>query len=256
MFARFTTLEAVLLLVAGLALFGAGSWAAGLGPGWTSALLAAWVLVAYGPLLVRLQDRLLEFYLGSGRFQRALVLAGAIRDSATKARGRDLAEFDVGLVHLARGAPADAARSFGRIEKHLLQERTRLLVAMYQALALLRSAAETDRQARAPAAGDAARAALAAFGEDAQLLAVEAEALLAAGAPEAAFASLERSLALDPDPRDPSPGERHLLFARAALATGRPEAARRALSIAAGLRGETLLLRAARAELAQLAHAS
>ncbi len=256
MFARYLTPEALLLLVLGLGLLGGGALALHLGPWVAGGLALAYLLFAFETLVARLQDRLLERDLATGHFAHGLKLAGAIRDSAHRPVKRDLAEFDVGLVHLARGAPADAVRSFGRIQKHRLQEPMRHLVALYQAIALLRAYGEAERAEAATAALAAAREALQLLGEDAPLLACEAEALQALGESGRAFDLLERSLQLDPDPRDPSPGERHLLFARAALASGHPDAALKALRIAAGLAGEPPFVRAARAELEKLAHAS
>lgn len=90
------------------------------------------------------------------------------------------------------------------------------------------------------------RAAESELGEDPHLLAAEAEARLALGEVEAARKLLTRSLNLDPDPRDPSPGERYVLFARAAIACGADETARRALDVAARLKANGPFTREAR----------
>lgn len=219
-------------------LFG-GGFALRLGTALTTVLAASFLLFAYVPLAARLQDRLLEFYLSSGRFRRALAIAAAVRDSARTPLGRALAEFDLGLVHLARGAPADAVRCFSRLERHRLKDRTRLLADLHLALAKLRSLPSDAEAAERTQAGTAlatlADAVAAELGQEALPLALAGEGRLAAGEGEAAFDLLERSLQRDGDPCDPSPGERHLVYARAALATGRREAAEKALRIAAGL---------------------
>ncbi len=256
-FARYWTAEAFLLFAAVLVVLAGVPLALRLSPWWALGLSLGFVLFGFDPLLARAQDRALEWHLAAGRFTQALKLAAAIRNSAHKPRARDLAEFDVGLVHLARGAPADAARSFASIQVHRLTEPMRLLVKLYHAIAVLRArASDDDLSEFATAALAKAREAEGALGEDAQLLACEGEALLALGESASAFDRLARSLEMDPNPRDPTPGERHLSFARAALATGQRETAVKALRVASKLSGEPPFVRAARAELDRLEHAS
>jgi tetratricopeptide (TPR) repeat protein len=249
---RFRTLESLLLLVAGLALTAAACRLAGLGAGWTAAFCATFALFGFPMLAIRVQDRLLELYVSTGRFRRALTLASAIRGSAMHPVARALAEFDLALIHLARGAPADARRTLGRIERHRLQPRTRLLVELHDALAALRTAAPEGAAGTAQALETAADSALQSFPDDPHLLAMKGEARLALGDGAGARLLLRRSLELDGDPGDPSPGERHLLFARAAAAAGALDEARRGLQVAAALRSGPFV-EAARAELARLA---
>jgi len=249
---RFTTREALLLFALGALVVGGGLRLAGLAPGWVAAGFVAWLVLGYEPLLHRLHDRALEFYLATGRFDRALALAAKLRDAAFKPRTRDLAEFDVGLVHLARGAPADAARSFGRIERHRHKEHTRRLVALYQAVATMRATPGADRTEAARNALRAAREAVELFGEDAPLCALEGEALLSLGESEAGYVRLRRSVELDGDPVDPSPGERHCLLGRAALATGRTGEAREAFAIAARQVDGAPFVQAAKEELGRV----
>lgn len=253
MLKRFATLEALILLVAGLlAVFG-GLRIAGVARAWAVGGAVGWFVLGYSPMLIRLQDRLLEYYIATGRFPRALALAAVIRDSAPKRKLRDLGDFDLGLVHLARGAPADAIRTFGRIEKHLHKEPIRQLVVVYEGLSRMRSNPAAEREEPARETLRAVKEATTTFGEDATLLGIEGEALLTLGDGEAAYARLRRSIELDGDPRDPSPGERHLHLGRAAAATGRTKEARLALEIAITQAVDTPFVNAAREELARLA---
>lgn len=252
MLTRFRTAETLLLLVLGLGLVVGACRLSGFGPGWTLAFALAFTLVAFPPLAMRLQDHLLELYVATGRFGRALAVARAIRNSALHPVARALAEFDLALVHLARGAPADAKRTLGRIERHRLKPRTRLLVELHDALATVRSAGPEARAEAGRLAIVSADAALTEFQDDAHVLAMKGEALLAAGDSEAARALLRHSLEIDGDPSDPSPGERLVLFARAAEASGAVNEAVQALRAAAKLRARGPFVEAARTELARL----
>lgn len=284
MLARFLTLESLLLLIFALSLIvGCGLWL-GLGWPWLLGLSLSFGLFAWFPLAARLQDFMIEQYLARGRYPRALKLASAIREGAHNQISRSLADFDLGLVHLARGAPADALRCFRRVSKHRLQERSRSLVELYEALAQLRlfdaqSALETGETRQQDSAGNtletssnasahqkypserdalaqkvlkASTAASAILGENPNLLAAEAEARLAMGEPEAASSILARSLDIDPNPRDPSPGERYVLSARAAQMLGMDEEARRHLRTAASQKAPGPFVREAKALLGEM----
>lgn len=249
MIGRFLTRETLVLLAAGEAVVAGLGYVLGFGVILTLCLGVAFALFGFMPIAARMQDWLLERALAAGRYEQALRLAAVIRDSAKAGVSRDLAEFDVGLVHLARGAPADATRSFQRIEAHRLKGHTKVLVALYRELAKLRA-----EPAREPADRlvEAAEAALVEFKDDPTLLAAKAEAHLARDEFDEARQLLTRSLDLNPDALDPSPGERYVLFARAALGTGGRDLAVKSLRVAAALRADGPFVRAARAELAQL----
>lgn len=246
--ARFRTPETLALFALLAALSVGVPWALGAGTTWIAISGVATMGLLFLPLAVKLQEWLLEKSLSQGDFARALRIATAVRDGASAPVSRALAEFDVGLVHLARGAAVDARLAFARIEKHRLKGPTRVLVQLYEALARLRA----EGPAHAPALVALADEALASFGDDPLALAAKAEALLAAGDPAGARALLTQSIDLNPDPCDPSPGERYVLFARAALATGTPDEARKALQIVTKLTADGPFVRDARAELDRL----
>jgi tetratricopeptide (TPR) repeat protein len=249
---RFRTRETLLLLALTTGAIAAGGALTHLAWGWTLGLIVSFLLFAYIPLAVRLQDVLLEQYLARGWYSAALRIAGAVRDSARSGVNRDLAEFEVGLVHLARGANDDAVRSFRRVERHRLKPKTRLVVTTYAALAELR-ACVGDNSPQATSVIKAVAEALASSPDDPYLLSAKGEALLALGDSDAAFEALKQSLAIDDDPSDPSPGERHTLLARSARALGRMDAAREAYQTAAALRKNAPFVAAARRELEALA---
>jgi tetratricopeptide (TPR) repeat protein len=246
---RFRTVETLALLVVSLAIIIGVGLKVRLGVGWIGALAVSFLLFAYIPLAVRLQDALLQSYLARGRFGSAMRIAAAVRDGARSGVPRSYAEFDVGLIHLARGANADAARSFRRVEGHRMQPRMRTIVAAYTALAELRASGDATL---AKVALHLADEALAASNDDPYLLAAKGEALLAMGDAVQAHALISRSLELNGDPRDPSPGERHLLLGRTASRTGHRDVARHSFRIAAQLRVDGPFVRAARAELTEL----
>lgn len=225
-----------LILLAG-ALLTAGVLLA-LGFGWGGIVLGVlvWAVVVFPRPAMRFQDWLFERALSKAQYDTALRLAIAMREGAYNRYLQALAEFDVGLVQLARGAPVDAERVFARIDRKRLRGRTRLLVGTYHALARLRAADEGERKE------DAARdligvctEAAEQLGEDANFLAARAESCLALNDLVAARTLIEESLALDPDPSDPSPGERHLLLGRIARAQNDVEGAIAAWRVAASL---------------------
>ncbi len=252
MLARFRTWETLLLLVVAVGVIAAGGVAVHLRLRWTAVLAVSFLVLAYAPLAARLQDRLIELYLSRGRFKDALRVAATIRDGARDPTSRALAAFDVGLVHLARGANDDAVRCFRLLEGHRLKERTRMLINIYTSLAVLRAADAEHREEAARALGAAADQASASFADDPYLMAAKGEASLALGQADEASRLLRRSLDMVPDPRDPSPGERHVLYARAALLNGERSSAASSLRIAADLHVDAPFVRAARAELAHL----
>jgi tetratricopeptide (TPR) repeat protein len=249
---RFRTPETLALLAVTTSLIVAGGVKTHLAWGWTVALLSSFLLFAYIPVAVRLQDWLLERYLARGWFKSALRIASAVRDSARSGVNTDIAEFEVGLVHLARGANADAVRSLRRVDRRRLKPKTRLVVAAYVALAELRVSTEEERAERGAALLGVVDEALAEAPEDPYLIAARGEAQLAQGDASQAVESLQQSLEIDDDPSDPSPGERHVLHARAALAAGQREVARQSYRVAARLRANTPFVLAARKELAAL----
>ena len=252
MLVRFRTWETLLLLVTALSVIIGVALRIHLGALLTGALAVSFLLFAYIPLAARLQDRLIEGSLARGRFANALRIASAIRDGARGPSAKGMADFDIGLIHLSRGSNSDAIRTFRRIDGSKLQPRMRLLIATYSALAALRSSDDESRKAAAEslmAAVDAARPTL---GESPYLLAAQGEGLLALARAEEAATILKRSIELDPDPSDPSPGERHVLLARAELLVGAPTHAAEAFRVAAGLAVDGPFVRAARAELARL----
>lgn len=232
----FRTREALLLLalgalvVAGVLLLLDAGWT------WTLAAVFVWAGIIFPRLGNRLQESLFERALSRARYDDALRLAVAMRNGAVNPTLRELAAFDVGLVHLARGAPSDAERVFSRLDRRRLRERTRLVAGTYHALARVRARDEGEAQQQAArelvaVAGEA----LEKIDEDANVLAARAEGYLALNQLDEAWAALRRSLELEADPRDPSPGERHLLLGRIAAARGDTTTARQAWQVAASL---------------------
>lgn len=249
----FRSREALLLLVVGAIALGGGVYATGVGGTWTAVAVVVWTLVVFPRLGVRLQDALLERALSRADYDNALRLSVAMRNGAFNPTLRELAAFDVGLVHLARGAPVDAERVFSRIDRRRLKEKTRLLVGTYHALSRVRALEEGEarHQAARDLAGVCAEA-IEQIGEDANFLAAGAEARLALGELPAAREQIDRSLALDDDPGDPSPGERHLLLGRIAQAQGDRATALAAWKTAASLGGTSPCVRAAEESLSAL----
>lgn len=232
----FRSREALLLLALGALVIAGALMLLQMGWMWTTIGVVVWAGVVFPRLGNRLQERLFERSLSRARYDDALRLAVAMRDGAINPTLRELAAFDVGLVHLARGAPSDAERVFSRLDRRRLRDRTRLVAGTYHALARVRCRDEGD--ARDQAARElvaVAGEALEKIGEDANVLAARAEGHLALNELEEAWTVLQRSLELDADPQDPSPGERHVLLGRIAAARGDASAAREAWQVAAAL---------------------
>lgn len=198
--------------------------------------VVVWAIVVFPRPATRLQDWLFERALSKARYDTALRLAIAMREGAYNRYLQALAEFDVGLVQLAKGAPVDAERVFARIDRKRVKGRTRLLVGTYHALARLR--ATEDEARKVDAARDLVGVCTEAadqLGDNANFLAARAEGCLAMNHLAVARALIEESLERDPDPSDPSPGERHLLLGRIASAQEDMEAAAAAWRVAASL---------------------
>lgn len=248
--------ETLLLLLGGIVLFALLGFTTTIGPAWAWGLGIIWAIVVFPKLARILLDSLLERSLAQARFDRALRIACATRDGALTPYAKEVAEFDVGLVHLARGAPADAVRSLSRIPVHRLRVRTRGFISIYLGLARLRSAEEERRNELATQLLATLDAATELDAEEPNLLAARAEALLACDRTTEARDALVRSLALDADPADPSPGERYVLLGRAQLALGARDEARASFERAATLSLDAPFVRAAREELDRMSHAA
>lgn len=224
------------LLLAGALLTAGGLVALGFGGSGIAIGVLVWAVVVFPRPAMRLQDWLFERALSKAEYETALRLARAMRDGAYNRYLQALAEFDVGLVLLAKGAVVDAERTFARIDRKRLRGRTRLLVGTYHALARLRAADEGERKEEAARdlIGVCTEAAEQ-LGEDANFLAARAESCLALNHLNIARSLIEESLQLDADPMDPSPGERHLLLGRIASAQNDVDGAVAAWNVAASL---------------------
>lgn len=232
----FRSREMWLILLVGALLTAGALFALGFRSGGIAIGVLVWAVVIFPRPAMRLQDWLFERALSKARYDTALRLAEAMRDGAYNRYLQALAEFDVGLVLLAKGAAVDAERTFARIDRKRLRGRIRLVVGTYHALARLRAAEEGER--RREAARDlmgVCTEAAEQLGDDANLLAARAESCWALNHLSIARSLIEESLQRQSDPMDPSPGERHLLLGKIASAQDDVDAAVAAWSVAASL---------------------
>lgn len=217
---RLWNVEALVFMFGGLALVIALAVESGLGvysilPG------GAWLLASI-PLAISLQTALIPIYLQLGWNTRALELALLIRDAAPGRKLRDLAAVDVSMVHLSAGRLDDALRNFETINVHQLGPRTRALILGNRAYCRAHLGRELDR-----ALGEA-REARTVDPDEGLLHYFEGLVLHAQGQHAEARALIESSLAKEPDPRLPFPGERPWVLSEIAKALGdAPEAERR-----------------------------
>jgi tetratricopeptide (TPR) repeat protein len=200
---RFFNIETLVVALAGGAgLFYFGRWV-GDGRAWAGwVAVGIWMVIGLLPMSLWVQDKLIELYADMGWHARALKLAQAARDGAPTRRLRDLAEFDVALIHLSKGDIAKSRDALRRITRGTLKPGTRALADAYlaYALALLGESLEE--------AAELSETALRAHADDAFVRYVRGRVRLARGDRAGAREDIEASLKIDPDPDLPAPGER------------------------------------------------
>jgi tetratricopeptide (TPR) repeat protein len=186
-------------------------------------------ILSFFPLATVLQDQLLEYYAESGRIDRALDLAIAIRDSAPNQRFRNRAAVDVALIQLLRRDYANALNNLERVKLSLIKApEARAVVEGHLAYCLAHQNTQLER------AEELARSALKGapdepiFGYFLGLVLYKRNQL---GEAEEQMA---KSLEKNPDPKAPYPGERayHLAVVRKAL--GKDAEGPKAQAVSAG----------------------
>ena len=177
-------------------------------PIWAKVVIPVGVLaVFHWPLAIFAQDKFLEFYIERGFYDRALALALDIRESSLDRRSRQQAALNVAFVHMARGDYENALKNLRTIVTTKEHAALRSVVegTMGYCLAQLgRDLPEAERLITASVQAQPKESIFTAF---LALLRFRQGELAEAGA------LLDKSLALDPDPRLPHPGERAYLRA-------------------------------------------
>ena len=226
-FNREAALVALSLLVAGVAI----GLTAGLRPWIVAAVSVGLVAVLHWPLTMAFQGWVLEFYVEHNKLERALGLALEIRDSSVLRRERQKAMIDVALVHLARGDYDNAIKNLRGVVTTTEMAATKAVVngSWGYSLAHLGRDLEQAEELIQSALRSAPEEPL--FGYFLGLLRFKQGRL--AEAKEL----MEKSIAEEPDPKLPYPGERSYVLAQVLEALGDAGAARAELEKAKAIAG-------------------
>lgn len=228
---RYRTLEALAIAAV---LFGAATaiaWRLGLSPLMAAGAALGALVVLFLPLAAVVTDRLVPFYVARGLYDRALTLALAARDSEIKRSRRDVATVEIALIHLARGAFESALRNLRQVRASDLAPAARAVVLGHTAYCLAHLGREIDV---AIAHAEAARSLLPA---EWAFVYFDGLCRLKAGRAAEAAQLIRDSLAMDPNPDLPLPGERAYLLAQALRRLGDAAGAAEALAAARAAKG-------------------
>ncbi len=221
-FNREAALVALSLLIAGIALALALDV-----PIWAKVVIPIAVLaILHWPLTIAAQEKMLETYTERGHYARALELALAIRDSSPDRQSRQRAALNVAFVHMARGDYENALNNLRGIvttSEHAALKAVVEGTTGYCLAQLGRDLPEAERLILAS---------LQAQPEEAIFVTFLAIVRLRQGNFAEAEKLLEKSLALDPDPKIPHPGERAYLMALALEGQGEAAKAEAQLKMA------------------------
>lgn len=172
-------------------------------PVWAKVAIPVTVLaVLHWPLTISFQDWILEVYTERGCFDRALTLALAIREAAMDRKSRQRAALNVAFVHMARGDYANALANLRTIVVTSEQAAYKAVIDGLTGYCFAQQGGDLVEAERL------VQSSLAAQPEEANFVTFLSLIRLKQGRYEEARALLEKSIALDPDPKDPHPGER------------------------------------------------
>jgi tetratricopeptide (TPR) repeat protein len=207
-FNREAAVVALSLLVAGVAV----GLLSELRPWLVAVVSVALVAILHWPLTITFQRWVLGYYTDHGKLQRALELAVEVRDSAMTRAERDQSTLDVAFIHMARG---DYEKALDNLRKPILSNQkpmTRAVVEASTGYCLAWLGRDLDRADElvqsAIAASQKAQLEEPLFGYFLGLL------RLKQGRLADARGLVERSLAAEPDPKLPHPGERPFVMAQ------------------------------------------
>lgn len=233
--ARYLNLETGLVALAAFGLLLA--WAMSMGVVMPTAFGLAVVgslfaAVGFGPFVV---DKLIEVYAESGRVERALGLAQAVRDTAPTARAKNAALVDVALIHVMRGDAQAALFNLDQVRLTLMKDpAAKAVVQSHLAYALAHLDRELDR------AEALAREAFGLMPDIGLFRYFVGLTLAKKGLWEAAEKEIAASLESDPDLKTPYPGERPYFLALCRTKLGRDPGPARSQAEASGGRYQEL----------------
>lgn len=226
---RYLNLESLVVLLLCLAVGVGGCLLAGLGLPKAIALGLVFTVLAFFPVSMAVQDKLVEVYAERGNFDRALNLAIAARDTAPNSTFRNRALVDLALVHLLRRDYLRALENLEKVKTALIKnEAARAVVEGHLAYCLAHLHKDLER------AETLARTAMKGAPEEHVFGYFVGLALLERGLAAEAEPFIAESLEKDPDPAEPFPGERAWALARARLMLGKDAETARAQAVAAG----------------------
>jgi tetratricopeptide (TPR) repeat protein len=227
--ARYINLESAILLVVCLAIPLGLCLFLGLPPIRAIGISAVLTLLVFFPLATLMQDKLLEMYADRGQLDRALDLALKIRDSAPNQRFRNRAAVDVALVQVLKRDYANALTNLESVKLSLIRApEARAVVEGHIGYCL----AHLDKDL--PRAEELARAALKSVPNEPLFHYFIGLALLKQNKPAEAEPEIAKSLAENPDPKAPYPGERAYHLALARKSTGGDVEGPKGQAVAAG----------------------
>ena len=221
------------------ALVAAGLLVAGVGVGLLSGF-APWLVVTvavggvallHWPLTLWFQGWVLEYYTEHGKLTRALELAIEIRDSSMIRREREKAHIDVAFVHFARGDYEHALQNLNKVVTSKLKPATKAVVDASAGYAL----AWLDRDL--PRAEQLIEGAMKEFAQEPLFGFFLAVVRLKQKRLSDAKDLIQKSLAAEPDPKLPHPGERSYVLAQVLKGLGDEAGAKAELEKARLARG-------------------
>ncbi|MDF1562612.1 MAG: tetratricopeptide repeat protein [Deltaproteobacteria bacterium] len=224
MFTRLWNLEALVVMLGGLAVVVGLALDSDLG--WVTWLLAAGWLAISIPLAMSAQATMIPIYVRWGRFQRALDLAVAIRESAPSPKIRHIAGIDVAMVQIAMGRFERALENLESARVGSFKEGTRALVVANRAYCRAHLGQDLEQ------ALEEAESALSMLPEEGILDYVRGLCLHKLGRNEEAREAIARSLERDPTADLPVPAERPWIYSRVLAALDEGEAAAHQVALA------------------------
>lgn len=223
---RFFNREAALVALALLAVGIASALCLDV-PIWAKVVIPIAVLaILHWPVTIATQEQILEAYTERGLYDRALALALDIRESSPDRKTRQRASLNVAFVHMARGDYESALRNLRAIVVVTEQAVFKAVVNASTGYCL----AQLDRELSE--AEQLIQSSLRAQPEEAIFVTFLALVRLKQGNFAEAKRLLDRSFALDPDPKLPHPGERAYMMALALEGLGEMASANEQLKIA------------------------
>jgi len=226
---RFFNLESLAVLAACLIACVGGGFAVGLGALQAVGLGLVLSVVAFLFIAPAVLDKLVEVYARGPKIGRALDLAIAARDAAPSARIRNRFIVDVALIQLVRREYQLALEGLEKVKLSLVSsDPAKAVVRGHIAYCLAHLERDLDR------ALELAQGASKAVPDEAIFTYFVGLVLLKQGKPADAEPLLARSIELDPNPREPFPGERFWALAQARAALGQSVEPAREKAIAAG----------------------